>query len=350
MSEAACAKVWRRMEIRFVRSNLAGRTATIRESAVLIHPRIFHFETERSTAFLRAADRGLPRPVFNALVGLGVWLAVLLLKAPRQNSRCYLAAILGRPPFLREIWRHYMEFTTMHLLRLRIGAGQPHHCRSLPGGEEFVALMRSGRPALLGSFHIGDSDLLGFFLGQFRRRVYMVRYRLGDPNFLRQLAKQSSAWVSFIWVNEQENLLFALKEAAAGGGSIAMKCDRVGYSAKVEKFEFLGAQRLFPFTIYHLGILFQLPVTFCVASPSRAGESVVHGFPVFEPAVGSKALNLQLARTHFQLVLSRVEALLRTNPYLWFNFAPLNPVATFAVSPVIPALPASTPAHMPNLV
>jgi predicted LPLAT superfamily acyltransferase len=309
--------------------------ATIRESAVLIHPRIFHFETERSTAFLRAADLALPRPLFNFLVKLGVWAAVFILREPRRNSRCYLTAILGRPPALCEIWRHYMEFTTMHLLRLRVAAGQAHHCRSLPGGEEFAALMRSGRPALLGSFHIGDSDLLGFFLGQFRRHVYMVRYRLGDPNFLRQLASRSSAWVTFIWANEKENLLFALKEAAETGGSIAMKCDRVGYSAKVEMFEFLGAHRSFPFTIYHLGILFQLPVTFCVSSPGPSGESLVHSFPVFEPDAEAKAVNLQRARTHFQLVLTRVEALLRANPYLWFNFAPLNPVATIALSPVI---------------
>jgi len=292
----------------------------------------------------------LPRPVFNILVKLGVWVAVLVLREPRRNSRCYLTAILGRPPALGEIWRHYMEFTTMHLLRLRVAAGQIHHCRSLPGGEEFAALMRSGRPALLGSFHIGDSDLLGFFMSQFGRHVYMVRYRLGDPNFLRQLASQSSAWVTFIWVNEKENLVFALKEAAAAGGSIAMKCDRIGYSAKVETFDFLGARRSFPFTIYHLGILFQLPVTFCVSSPERAGESLVHGFPVFEPDTGSKASNLQRARTHFQVVLTRVEALLRVNPYLWFNFAPLNPVATIASSPVVPPLPATALPRMPGLV
>jgi predicted LPLAT superfamily acyltransferase len=276
-------------------------------------------------------------------------MAVFLFPEPRRNSRCYLNAILHRAPSLREIWRHYMEFTTMHLLRLRVGVGQVHHCRSLPGSEEFVALMHSRQAALLGSFHIGDSDLLGFFLGQFRRHVYMVRYRLGAPTFLRQLANRSATGVTFIWVNEKENLLFALKEAAGAGGSIAMKCDRLGYSSKVEEFEFLGARRCFPFTIYHLGILFQLPVTFCVAVPSSAGESVVHGFPVFKPDEGAKAVNLQRARTHFQLVLTKVESLLRANPYLWFNFDPLNPVAT-AVSPALPALHATSPAGLPELV
>jgi predicted LPLAT superfamily acyltransferase len=114
----------------------------------------------------------------------------------------------------------------------------------------------------------------------------------------------------------------------------------------LETFQFLGAQRSFPFTIYHLGILFQLPVTFCVSSPGEAGESGVHGFPVFEPDAESKAMNLERAREHFQGVLSKVEALLRENPYLWFNFAPLNPVAAPTESPVLAAVPAAPAAAL----
>lgn len=286
-----------------------------------------HLETGWSTAILRVASRFLPELVFEFLAGAGAWVAVAVLGEARRNSRRYLTAVLGRPPLLRDIWRHYQEFVRMHMLRLRVAGGHPHFCRQGSGCEEFNTLMASGRPALLGSFHIGNSDLLGFFMGQFRRHVYMIRFRLGDPNFLTQLAAQCSAWVTFIWVNEKENLLFALKQAVDAGGTIAMKCDRVGYSSKLEAFHFLGARRSFPFTIYHMGMMFQRPVTFCVSVPSGPDESVVHGFPVFEPDGGSKESNLQRARVHFQQILMEIEALLRLNPYLWFNFARLNPEA-----------------------
>jgi predicted LPLAT superfamily acyltransferase len=276
----------------------------------------------------------LARRLFNALTDLGVWAAVVLFREPRRNSRDYLTAVLGRRPSLRDTWRHYREFTTMHMVRLRAAAGLPHLCRPLPSCDDFTALMRSGRPALLGSFHIGNSDLLGFFLGQYPCHVHMVRFRLGDSVFLSQFADKSHARLSFIWVNEQENLLFAIKQAVQSGGSIAMKCDRVGYSAKLEAFEFLGAQRWFPFTIYHLGILFEMPVTFCVGSPAGSDRSDVRGFPVFEPNGDSKAMNLQRARAHFQQVLTEIEASLRANPYLWFNFDPLNPVATRMPAPI----------------
>jgi len=292
-----------------------------------VPPRIWHLETGWTNAFLRVADRVLHRPVFDFLVGLGVWVAVITLRGPRQRSRRYLTAILGRAPAQREIWRHFMAFTMVHLSRLRLAGGRAHHCRPFRDCDAFSALMASERPALLGTFHIGSSDLLGFFLGRFRRRVCMVRYRLGDPRFLRQLVDRCSASVAFIWVNEKENLLFALKQAVESGGTIAMKCDRVGFSAKLEAFEFLGARRWFPFTIYHLGVMFDRPVTFCVSLPAGPDESEVHGFPVFEPDGSSREENLHRARAHFQSVLTRVEGLLRANPYQWFNFNDLNPVA-----------------------
>jgi hypothetical protein len=208
-------------------------------------PRIRHLETGWSNAFLRTADRVLHRVLFDFLAGIGVWVAVLALRQARRSSRRYLAAILGRPPSLLEVWRHFMAFTAVHLVRLRVAGGRLHACRAESGCEAFAGLMASGRPALLGTFHIGSSDLMGFYLGRFRRHVHMVRFRLGDPGFLRQLVDRCSAWVTFIWVNEKGNLLFALKQAVESGGSIAMKCDRVGYSAKLETFEFLGARRSF---------------------------------------------------------------------------------------------------------
>jgi predicted LPLAT superfamily acyltransferase len=135
--------------------------------------------------------------------------------------------------------------------------------------------------------------------------------------------------VTFIWVNEPENLLFALKDAIAAGGSVALKCDRLEFSAKNEAFEFLGARRLFPFTIYHLALIFQRPVVLCVGLPARPGLSIVHSSPLFRPVPSAgRAVNLAQARAHFQEFLTRLEGFLRDDPLLWFNFTPLNPPAS----------------------
>jgi predicted LPLAT superfamily acyltransferase len=277
--------------------------------------------------FLRRADRVLPNRLFDFLLGAGTWVAVATMPAERRHSRDYLTLMLGRRAGIHEVWRHFFTFVRMFMLRLRLAEGLAHECRALPGSEDFLALMATDRPTLFGTFHVGNSDLLGFFLQQFNRRVFMVRMRVGNSPDTEHLAKRFAPWVTFIWVNEPHSLLFALKEAVQSGGSIALKCDRPDHTAKLEAFDFLGARRLFPFTVYHLALMFRQPVVFCVSVPGPAGESLVHASTVFEPDGGSKAGNLARAHAHFQGFLARVEALLRANPYLWFNFKPLNPPA-----------------------
>lgn len=287
-------------------------------------------------AFLCRADALLPRPVFDFLLSAGTWVAVAAMPAERRHSRTYLETILGRPASLVETWRHFFSFAQSLMLRLRVGTGAPYRCKGDPDCADFESLMASGRPALLGTFHIGHSDLLGYMLRDFGRHVHMIRLRVGNSGDMQGLARHFGDGVTMIWVNETENLLFALKNAVQSLGTVAMKCDRVGFSAKLEPFAFLGGRRLFPFTIYHLALIFRMPVALSVAVPDGPDGGLVHGSPIFEPDDAPRASNLLRARTHFQDFLLVIESLLRENPYLWFNFIPLNPAA-----PEPPAAPPS---------
>ena len=277
--------------------------------------------------FIRACDAVLPEFLFLPLRQLGTWIALLGMPVQRACSRAYLAALTGRPPTRREVFRHFFAFEEFLLLRLRVAKGQPHRGDLAPDATGFHQLIATGEPALLGTFHVGHSDLTGFLLGrQEHRQVFMVRQRVANSHDTEILGAEFARWVTFIWVNEAENLLFALKDAIAAGGSVALKCDRLEFSSKTEAFSFLGARRLFPFTIYHLALIFGRPVVLCVGLPAGPGHSVVHSSPLFVPDAAGKAANLSRARDHFQEFLTRLEALLRAEPELWFNFLPLNPV------------------------
>ena len=110
-----------------------------------------------------------------------------------------------------------------------------------------------------------------------------------------------------------------------------MQCDRPEYSSKREGFHFLGARRLFPFTIYHLAIMHGLPVIFSYAVPDEADPemTVVHVLPMYRPRPDAdRQENFAAARTHFQSVLDAIEAQLRRTPCLWFNYTPMNPLCT----------------------
>jgi len=278
--------------------------------------------------FLRACDALLPEKIYRPLRMIGTWIALVGMPKQRAHSRAYLATITGRRPTLAEIFRHFFAFEEFLMLRLRVAAGQHHWGELATDAHGFRAFLRSNQPALLGTFHIGHSDLTGFLLGpQEKRRVFMVRQRVGNSHDIELLGARYAHWVTFIWVNEPENLLFALKDAIAAGGSVAMKCDRLEFSAKTEAFDFLGAHRLFPFTIYHLALIFRLPVVLSVGLPDYPGRSMIHSSPLFVPDAAGKAANLARARLHFQDFLTRIESLLRKAPEQWFNFLELNPPA-----------------------
>lgn len=284
--------------------------------------------------FLLWAERCWPRWLFRPSLMAGTWVGFAIMPVQRAHSRAYLTVVLGRPPRVVEMWRHFFAFADSLMLKLRAARGARVRCVLEKENEAaFEALLASGQPALFGTFHFGDSDLLGYLLGERGRRVSIIRLRVGNSADTRLLGERFAGQVSFLWINDPANLLFDLKGAIEAGESLALKCDRLEFSSKAEPFDFLGARRLFPFTIYHLSILFGRPVVFCTAVRDATKDSMrVFASPVFvpDPALG-RGVNTQAARTHFQAVLGQLETLVRQHPFLWFNFLPLNPEAPTVV-------------------
>ena len=279
-------------------------------------------------SFLLWAERWWPRWFFRTALMAGTWVALPFMPKQCAHSREYLAVVLGRPISAMEVWRHFFAFMESLMLNLRAGRGVPLACQLEPQNKEaFEQLANSTLPALFGTFHFGSSDLLGYLLATQNRRVSIIRLQVENSVDTRLLGQRFGENVSFLWINNPANLLFDLKAAIEAGQSLALKCDRLAYSAKSEAFEFLGARRLFPFTIYYLSVLFSQSVVFCTATTTTTNDGIkVFSSPVFVPDPNaSREQNLESARPHFQGVLSDLEKLIRQNPYLWCNFLPLNP-------------------------
>ncbi|HWA27344.1 MAG TPA: hypothetical protein VG734_16945 [Lacunisphaera sp.] len=281
--------------------------------------------------FLLWAERWWPRWFFTPVLRAGTGIGLAFMPRQRAHSRAYLRLVLRRPPRLVEVWENFQAFADFLVVKLRTARGMPLHCTMAPENRaEFEALAGSAQPALFGTFHFGWSDLLGYLLSDWDRKVSVLRTRVGNSDDTRLLGERfAGRGVSFLWVNDPANFLFELKDALQAGESLALKCDRLDFSARTEVFEFLGARRVFPFTIYLLAVLFDRPVVFCLGLPAAEPDTMqVISSPVFtpDPALGRKE-NLAAARRHFQAVLVQLEAELRRHPFLWFNFLPLNPVA-----------------------
>jgi predicted LPLAT superfamily acyltransferase len=320
--------------------------------------------------FLRICDRVLPEIVYCPIRALGTAIAMVGMPAQRQHSRAYLATVLDRPPTWRDVFRHFFAFEEALMLKLRVANGRSVPCDYAPSGQAFRDWVAIGGPVLLGTMHVGVSDMLGFQLGGqvnpartpqpsdlgetpmprwpavaggtgvppvgleckvsagVKRRVYLVRQRVGNSHDTERLAARFGDWLRFVWVNDPGEMLFALKTAAATGDAIALQCDRVEFSTRTAAFDFLGARRLFPVTIYHLARIFDRPVILTVGLTTPAGRSRLYGSPRFDPVPGeSRGAAATRAHGHFQDFLRQVEGLLREQPYVWFNFTPLNPLA-----------------------
>ncbi len=278
-------------------------------------------------SFISACDRTLPRWLFASIMDTGTLVAFALMKTQRRYSREYLEAILKRPVNRRDSFRHFRALADMLMLKLRAGRGEPvpiqwadeenRLCGSLIHGEE---------PILLGTFHVGASDLLGFGLEQFDRPICMVRQRVGNSGDIDRLVRQSSSQVEVMWVNAENEIIFGLKEALEAGKTLALQCDRLEHTSKTAAFDFLGARRQFPVTIYRLAALYRRPVLFCLALPASEGAGYrVHTCRPFVPAGRSRREDIRAGREHFQGVLIWLEEHLRRHPFQWFNFLPLNP-------------------------
>ncbi len=269
---------------------------------------------------------------FNRLSAwIGVWVGLATMPSQRAHSRAYLRLVLGREPRLADVREHFAVFTRYLVLRLAIAGGhEPRVCFAPGHGEELRAFLARGRAALYGTVHAGNSDLIGFFLGQLGGHLHMIRKRVGNSEDTERLARRYAGNVSYIWINDWKRLILAMNDALRAGHSIGMQCDRPEYSSKLEAFRFLGAERLFPFTIYHLAIMHSLPVIFAYALPAEADGDLteVSVRPIFWPdPEASREDKFASARQHFQEFLGDIEGQLRRRPYLWFNFTAMNPVA-----------------------
>lgn len=278
--------------------------------------------------FISFVNRYAPWWLMQRLLQVGSLVAYAFMSSQRRQSKRFLSDVYGRTAKWYESWKHFTAFSEFLVRRFEAASGRVVQFRSVGGAAERMnSLVEQNQQTLHGTFHYGNSDLMGFWMSRYDIDVSMIRYKVDNSRDVEWLESCFGENISFVWVNDPKELLFALKNSVQDGASIAMKCDRVEHSSKIETFEFLGRRRLFPFTIYHLSILFELPVMFTFGLPVGQMESEVYSSKIFTPDGANKKEKLELARSHFRDVLRLLEGLVKRDPYQWFNFVDALPDA-----------------------
>ena len=271
-------------------------------------------------------DKWMPRWISRPILFLGSGVAVFLMSVQRQFSREYLSEIRKKKATLFHVWWHFFNLTSYLVGRLQASHGKHLDLKVANGREhEFHQFISKTEQFLIGTFHVGYSDLLGFYLNRFERKISMIRLKMENSSEMKSLHAAHKDFIDIIWANDQQELTFALMQALADGRSLALQCDRVQHASKLEVFNFLNKQRQFPFSIYHLSAIYGIPVCFCFAFYDRRSRQVkVYPSQVYYPEHKRRQNNVKMAKKHFQMVLDELELLLQKYPYQWYNFLPLS--------------------------
>lgn len=274
---------------------------------------------------LQWADHAFPASVFCHLKRLGCKVAVALMPRQRAASRAYLQTIGAQVNSQDPVLDHFEVFADTLIERLRLARGivPKIALNETEDVDAFLALCQSPRLALFGTFHIGQSDILGCMLTKFGRKVALVRRKVGNSKDIEVMQSTFADTMKILWINHRQMFFLDLKQALDEGYSIGFQCDRSEYGGDMESFEFLGGCRLFPTTIYRLSRIMNLPVVFAFAGEKdQTGATRVTVSKVFEP---EDCDDFDAARKeHFRHVLAVAEAHLKQYPLLWFNFGSLH--------------------------
>jgi predicted LPLAT superfamily acyltransferase len=273
---------------------------------------------------LVAVAQGLGRTV-SRLMLLPVSAYFLIRRSPeRRASRAYLTRVLGRPPSLLEIARHFHVFAGVTLDRVFLLTGrlQKFDIR-IVGLEELHQAMDRGRGVLLVGAHAGSFDALRA-LSQQRADVKfrVVLDAEHSPALSRILTNLNPEMAASIINPRQDGTIVALQIGAAlqEGALVTMLADRGRPGNATVSVDFLGSDAAFPLAPWQIAAALHVPVVLCIGL-FRGGTRYDLHFAVLadELRVDRRHRDEQL-RVIVQKFADRLAHHVRIAPYNWFNF------------------------------
>ena len=99
-----------------------------------------------------------------------------------------MTALHGRPASLRDCAMQFKTFVHYLCDRVDTAFQKETSFKWAEGhGTEFQSIIQEDRALLLGTFHVGYSDLMGFFTRHYQKRIHMLRLRLENSEDTERL-------------------------------------------------------------------------------------------------------------------------------------------------------------------
>jgi predicted LPLAT superfamily acyltransferase len=238
-----------------------------------------------------------------------------------KGARDYLARALGRPPGLRDLWRHYHSFASVVLDRVYLLNDQIDLFDLHIEGEEIVQeLGQAGESCLLFGAHLGSFEVLRA-LGrrQSALDVSLVMYEENARKINSALNAINPALAMEVISLGQPTSMLDIARKLEAGGVIGILADRSLTHEEQIKLPFLGAPAAFPVGPFRMAALFRRPVILMVGLYRGGRRYDIHfeRLPDLDLGPGRRADALEAGMKAY---VERLEHYCRLAPYNWFNF------------------------------
>ncbi len=267
----------------------------------------------------------LGRPFGRVVLRLIALYFVLFSPAACRASRDYLRRTLGKPPGMREVFRHMFTFaTTIHDRIYLINGRFDLFDIQLQGQAHVHAVLAQGRGAFLLGAHLGSFEVvraLGRTVPDLRVAVAM--YEDNARNINAAIAAINPAAAPEVIPLGRVDAMLQVREALDNNRLVGMLADRTllrDAGASVRRMDFLGTPAAFPLGPLHMAAMLKRPVLFMTGLHLGGNRYAVHfdvvaDFTNIRREERAAAVQAALAR-----YVERVEHHCRTAPYNWFNF------------------------------
>jgi predicted LPLAT superfamily acyltransferase len=282
-------------------------------------------QRERSNAaairLLVGVALALGRPVGRALLyPVCAYFLIFSVKA-KAASKKYLSKVLGRPPGIADLFRHYYNFATVALDRMFLLRGRFDQFDVRIHGEEILLeTLARGETCLLLGAHLGSFEVLRA-LGRVRRvQVTLAMFEHANPS-VNALAKALNPQLeeTVIGLGSPQSML-ELRQRFERGEWVGMLGDRGLDNSATVQVPFLGEPAPFPVAPFRIAALLGRPVVLMVGLYHGGNRYDLCFERLVDAPKLERATRDATLRRWVELYAQRIEHYCRLAPYNWFNF------------------------------
>lgn len=269
------------------------------------------------------AARWLGRPILHLMLYPITLYFFVMRRVEREASAAYLERVLGRPPRLSEIFRHFRTFAEVTADRIYFLTGETERLSiTMHQIPEMQTLVNMGKGGVVLAAHIGSFEaarMLGSSFGDVTLRIVLDR----------EIGKQLTAQLEALDIDLQGSTIDANLPAAALGLQIADSLARgewVGFLAdryrpgdRTVKCQFLGGTVRLPIGPLIIAATFKAPLV-CIFPVYIEGRYEVH-CEILSSSFSVPRKDRDATLGEFaQLFADKMSKYVQVAPYNWFNF------------------------------